>query len=85
MTEKNRVTEIKTFGDARRLVLETIVDLKQGTLSIDKGMAIAANMKVLNDNIQTEINATKVAIIAKKEGYDFGTIVKMGTKLIGNE
>lgn len=77
------VTKVETFGDARKLVLETILDLKRGTISVDRGMAIAANMKVLNDNIQAEINATKVTMLAIEKGYDFGKVVKMGQKLIG--
>ena len=35
-----------TTGDARRLILETIVDLRNGAMPVDRGQAIAANMRV---------------------------------------
>lgn len=76
--------QLMTFGDVRRMIIDTIVGLKKGEVDVSRGMAIAANFKVLNDNVQTEINAAKMAINAKKEGYDFGRVVGMGQKLIGN-
>lgn len=76
--------QITTFGDARRLILQTIVELRDGTMDIGRGMAIAANMKCLNDSVQTEINAAKMAIQAQQAGHNFGRIVGMGQKLIGN-
>jgi len=48
-------------------------------------MAIAASMKVLNDNIQCEINAAKLCLIADDRGHNFGKIVKMGQQLIGED
>ena len=78
------INQIATFGDARRMILDTIQDLRSGQMDINRGMAIAANMKVLNDSVQTEINAAKMAIMAQKEGHNFGRIVGMGQKMIGN-
>ena len=49
--------QLATFGDARRMILDTIVELRRGDMDINRGMAIAANMKVLNDSVQVEINA----------------------------
>jgi hypothetical protein len=57
--------------------------LKTGALPSDVGMAIAANMKVLNDSITTEINAAKMVMAAKKEGLEFGRLVEMGKRQIG--
>jgi len=73
-----------SFGDVRRIIVQTIVDMRNGAMTPSLGMAIAANMKVLNDNVQTEINAAKVAILAREKGHDFGRIVGMGQRLIGN-
>jgi cellobiose-specific phosphotransferase system component IIA len=74
---------VATTGDARRLVLETMAALKTGSMAPDRGLAIAANMKVLNDSISAEINAAKMAIQAKKEGFEFAHNVQMGKRLIG--
>lgn len=78
------ITEVKTFGDARQLILQTIMGIRDGGLDVNQAMAIAANMKVLNDNIQCEINAAKVTLLAEERGHQFGRIVHMGQKIIGN-
>lgn len=78
------INQIATFGDARRMILDTIVELRSGSMDTGRGMAIAANMKVLNDSIQTEINAAKMVIQAQQAGHNFGRMVGMGQKQIGN-
>lgn len=77
--------QIATFGDARRMILDTIVELRRGDMDINRGMAIAANMKVLNDSVQVEINAAKMALATKDEAHNFGRIVGMGQRLLGND
>ena len=76
---------LMTFGDVRRMIIDTIAGLKSGQVETSRGMAIAANFKVLNDNVQAEINAAKMAIKAREAGHDFGRVVGMGQKLIGND
>lgn len=77
-------SRIATTGDARRMILDTITELRNGTMDIGRGMAIAANMKVLNDSIQVEINTAKMVIQAQQAGHNFGRMVSMGQKMIGN-
>lgn len=76
--------QLVTFGDARRIIIDTIVQLRSGTMPATTGMAIAANMKVLNDNVQTEINAAKMALQTEGRAHTFGRVVGMGQRLIGN-
>jgi len=76
--------QLMTFGDARRIIIDTIVQLRTGDMSAATGMAIAANMKVLNENVQTEINAAKMALATEGKAHSFGRIVGMGQRLIGN-
>lgn len=79
-----QINQLATFGDQRRMILDTIMELKAGTMDVGRGMAIAANMKVLNDSVQVEINAAKMSVAARQAGHDFGRIVGMGQKMIGN-
>lgn len=79
------VNQIVTFGDVRRMILSTIVDLKEGNLDVSRGMALAANFKVLNDSVQVEINAAKMALATEGKAHNFGRIVGMGQRLIGND
>ena len=87
MKERNLSTSIKTidtFGDARRLILETMVQLRDGQIPISTGEAMAKCMKVLNENLQCEINAAKLTLLAESNGHDFGRLVIMGTRIIND-
>ena len=79
------INQLATFGDQRRMILDTIMELRNGTMDVNRGMAIAANMKVLNDSVQVEINSAKMSITARAAGHDFGKIVDMGRKFLGND
>ena len=79
-----QINQLATFGDQRRMILDTIMELRAGTMDVSRGMAIAANMKVLNDSVQVEINAAKMAMSANQAGHNFGRIVGMGQRMIGN-
>ena len=76
--------QLTTFGDVRRQILDTIQALKAGDMDVSRGMAIAANFKVLNDCVQAEINATKMALATEGKAHNFGRIVGMGQRFIGN-
>ena len=76
--------QLATFGDIRRMIVQTIADLRNNTIEANRAMAIAANMKVLNDNIQVEINAAKVAMAFEGKAHNFGRVTAMGQKLICN-
>ncbi len=85
MKERNLSTAIKTvdtFGAARKLILETMIQLRDGEIPISTGDSIAKCMKVLNENIQCEINAAKLSLLAESSGHDFGKLVVMGTRVI---
>ena len=77
--------QLVTFGDCRRMILDTIVALRDDKIDVGRGMAIAANFKVLNDNIQVEINAAKMALATEGKAHNFGKVATMGQKLIGND
>mgnify|MGYP000875027169 CR=1 FL=1 len=76
--------EPKNFGDVRSMILDTIVALQSDELDVSRGMAIAANFKVLNDNIFAEIAATKLALATDGKAHTFGQVVRMGQRLITN-
>jgi len=74
---------MNTFADVRRGILDTIAELRNGTMDVSRGMAIAANVKVLNDNIQVEINAAKLALQTENRAHSFGRVVGMGRRVLG--
>lgn len=67
------------------MILDTIMDLRRGEIDVSRAMAIAANMKVLNDSVQVEINAAKMAIATENKAHSFGQVVGMGQRLLCNE
>mgnify|MGYP003480710810 FL=1 len=78
------VRDPKNFADVRKMILDTIVSLQADELDVSRGMAIAANFKVLNDNIFAEIAATKLALLTEGKAHTFGEVVRMGQRLITN-
>ena len=79
----NGISVIENCGDARKFILETMINIRDGKIPVNAGLAIAANTKVLNDNMQIEINAAKVKILSTAQGHNFGEISQMGKTLIG--
>lgn len=79
------MTKIETFGDVRRLIIESIDGIRSGAINPTQGAVMAAHFKCLNDNINAEINAAKVSIVAKEKGHNFGIVMQMGTRLIGGQ
>ena len=84
LTPTDALASTMTCGDARRMILQTIVDLRSNTMDVSRGMAIAANMKVLNDSIFAEVAAAKMALLATGEAHNFGQVVQMGRRVIGS-
>jgi len=80
----NIVSTVETFGDVRRLILETIMGIRDGSLDVQQGIAMAAGFKVLNDNIQVEINAAKLSVLTEGRAHSFGSVVGMGRRMIGS-
>ena len=76
------MSELNTFGETRKLVLNVIDDIRKGKLSTEQGKVISQNISVINTNIQCEINYAKVALQAKEKGENFGRVVKLGTTII---
>ena len=71
-----------SFGDVRAMCLQTVRELRTGQMDVSRGMAIAANIKVLNDNVHAEIAATKLAIATQNETLKLGEVMRMGTLTI---
>ena len=76
------ITKIETFGDVRQLILQTVMNVRDGALDVNQGMAMFAGLKVLNDNVQVEINAAKLALQTEGKLHNFGQVVRMGRKVI---
>jgi hypothetical protein len=72
-----------TTGDARRMVLQTMADLQSGHMDVDRGMAIAANMRALNDSLIAEVHVVKLQMVLKHEDPSFGQVAPLGQRVLG--
>lgn len=73
---------IRTSGDVRRTLAQTMVDIRSGDMSVDKGMAVAALAKEITSSIQAEVNVAKIKAVMLNEGRDIGTITTLGKMII---
>lgn len=76
--------QIMTFGDTRRIIIDTVLQVRSGTMSASQGAAVAGLMDALVKNVQVEINAAKMVLATEGKAHNFGRIVGMGQRLIGN-
>lgn len=76
---------LRTSGDIRRFLAQTMTEIRSGDLSIDKGMAIAALSKEITSNMQTEVNVAKVRVQMLATGRNMGDVTQMGRLVIEDE
>lgn len=73
---------IRTTGDVRRTLAQSITDIRSGELDVSKGLAIAALAKELTATLQVEVNVAKTHLAVKAAGADMGTLTTLGQLLI---
>ena len=73
---------IRTAGDVRRTLAQTMVDIRSGELSVDKGLCVAALAKEITASIQAEVNVAKVKSAMLNEGKEMGRLTQIGQLVI---
>lgn len=73
---------IRTSGDVRRLLAQTMSDIRSGDISVDKANAIAALSKELTASLQAEVNVAKVRIQTMDSGKALGELTHLGKMII---
>ena len=76
---------ISTTGDVRRLLAQTMSEIRTGDIPVQKAMAIAAVAKEITASMQTEVNIAKVKIALGDNGKALGQITHLGKMLIHDE
>ena len=76
---------IRTSGDIRRLIAESMQEVRAGKMDTGKAQAIAALAKELTSSMQAEVNVAKVNMLLRKEGMSTAKISHMGKMLIGDD
>lgn len=73
---------IRTSGDVRRTLAQTISDIRSGDMSVEKGMCVAALAKEITSSIQAEVNVAKIKSSMLREGRDIGNMTHLGKMVI---
>lgn len=76
---------INTSGDIRRLLANAMLGIKNGTLPVERGLAVAALSKELTASMQAEVNVAKVRVSLLATGKSMGEITTLGKLLIGDD
>jgi ABC-type bacteriocin/lantibiotic exporter with double-glycine peptidase domain len=76
---------IRTSGDVRRMIAESMQEIRSGKMDTSRGQVIAALAKELTASLQAEVNVAKINMQLLKEGVSVNKISHMGKLLIGDE
>lgn len=76
------ITEIRTSGDVRRMLAETMIDIRTKKISVDQGAVIAKCAKALTDSMQVEVNIAKSRVELLASGVEISKTQHMGNMLI---
>lgn len=76
---------IRTSGDIRRLIAESMQEVRKGTMDVGKAQAIAALAKELTASMQAEVNVAKVNMQLREHGMAAQKVSHMGKLLIGDD
>jgi ABC-type bacteriocin/lantibiotic exporter with double-glycine peptidase domain len=76
---------IRTSGDVRRMIAETMQEIRSGKIDASRGQTIAALAKELTASMQAEVNVAKINIQLTQAGMGVNRISSMGKLLIGDE
>ena len=76
---------IRTAGDIRRTLAQTMIDVRTGDMSTDKGMCIAALSKEITASLQVEVNVAKIRIQLGESGAELGKLTSLGRLIIQDE
>ena len=76
---------IRTSGDVRRMIAESMQDIRSGKLDTSRGAVIAALAKELTASMQAEVNVAKVNMQLRQAGVTVNKISHMGKLLIGDD
>jgi hypothetical protein len=72
----------KNDGEVRTLILETIVGVRDGSVDVAQGSAMASLFKELNSSMLVSINAAKLSLQMEESGRKFIKTLSMGRQEI---
>jgi len=85
MQQNNGIQRVMSMGDVRQLLIETALNIRDGSLSQGQGAGVVACMEALTKTMQVEINSAKLAMATTGSMHEFGKVVKLGTTFVRDQ
>lgn len=76
---------IQTSGDLRRVLAQSISDIRTKKMDVDQGKAVAMLAKEITASIQTEVNVAKVRQYMLDIGHDLGKVTHLGKLVVSDD
>ena len=73
---------IRTSGDLRRVLAQSITDIRSGKMSVSEASSVASLAKEITSSMQVEVNVAKARIAVLNAGADLGKITSLGQLVI---
>ena len=73
---------IRTSGDLRRVLAQSITDIRSGKMAASDADRVAALAKEITSSMQVEVNVAKARIAVLNAGADLGKITSLGQLVI---
>lgn len=75
--------QIRTLGDTRRLIGQSLLALVRKEISATDVLAIAKGVDAISNSLDVEISLVRAAHDLRQAGTDIGTTVHIGLTMIG--
>lgn len=83
MSAMDDMVEIKTSGDIRRLVSNSLLALARKEISATDVTAMSKGLEAISGSIDVEIRLAKMNLELKAQGVEIAKTAEMGRLLIG--
>lgn len=78
------ISEVKTQGDLRRIVANSLLALARKEISATDVEAMAKGMDAISNSLNAEVKVAKTRIELRQAGEDMGKVTHLGRMLIGD-
>ena len=77
--------EVKTTGDLRRIVANSLLALARKEISATDVETMAKGLDAISNSLNAEVRVAKTAIELREKGADLAKVAHLGNMLIGTE
>lgn len=80
----SNIPEVKTQGDLRRIVANSLLALARKEISATDVEAMAKGLDSISNSLNAEIKVAKTSIELREKGAELGKVAHLGSLVISN-